>query len=179
VAGVQRIVRGEPLPPAHRARGVPLLRRTARESAERLLVVVRERAPLHLGPALEVGRRREVEAVEERALVETRRTLPRPVAERRLELADVRLDHPAVEPEVLEAEEDLLAPEVAPERVDGLGQQAPRPVLVRVRPEDGDDLLARDAALAGAREQREDREPARLRRSADDRSAVGGEGQAA
>ena len=81
-----------------------------------------------------------------------------------VELDDVYLDEIEVESQVLRSDERILAAEVASQRVDGLVQGPARAIVWLVRPEQRDDLLARNARSAGARQESEYRETSRLRR---------------
>lgn len=79
------------------------------------------------------------------------------------ELDDIHLDHVEVDPEVFRPDQRIVRAEVPLQRIDRLVQGAPSAVVRLVRPEEREDLLARDAGPAGRREERQHGKPPRLR----------------
>jgi hypothetical protein len=162
------------------AGAVPALDRRPGELLEHLPVVVPEVVPLPRRPPLELGSARQVEPVEKPAAVERRRPLERALAPRGLELDHVGGHDRGVESEVL-GPDDRIVPsevaEVAAQRVEGLRQELPPALVVGVRPEQADHLLAGDPSIARARQEREHGQPPGLGRRAAERNAVTGRGQ--
>ena len=116
------------------------------------------------------ARAREAESVEKRRGVQrdgVRRVTAREGGVERFGVAPENL---AVEAKVLRSDECIIAPEIAAQRVEGLRDDAPTLFLVGVRPEEREQFAARRAALTAARDDRENREPAWLRRRAGERS---------
>jgi len=127
------------------------------ELLQRVHVPRREAGALRLHPSLEARRVGEVEAAQERPEVERDRVGERAARERRVELGDVALDDRGVEAERIGADERRLA-ERAPNGVQELLQRVPAGGRGALGPQRGDELIARQAAIARGGEQREERE---------------------
>ena len=80
------------------------------------------------------------------------------------ELDDVDLNEIEIQAEIFRAKECVLAAEITSERVDSLVQGFACFIVGLVRPQEREDLLARDTGPTGARQERQHRETSRLRR---------------
>ena len=80
-------------------------------------------------------------------------------------------------PQLAYAENRVIGAKLLPERVDALRDGAARFVVIGVRPDERRDLLPGDAAIAGTREQRQQRQTTGLRRGASDSPAVAAHGK--
>jgi hypothetical protein len=96
-----------------------------------------------------------------------------------LELGDVTRDDVGIQSEVLRADDDILGAEIAAYGIERFGERRARAFVVGVGPEERDDLVARHAAFARAREQCEDREAPGLSGCTAHRTGVSKDGQAA
>src|SRR6185437_13698665 len=109
-------------------------------------------------PLVEAGRARHVDAVEEGRCVECNRRFVVSAADRSVELADVGLDRARIDRELLAAEHDRVAARVALERVERLVERMASAVGVGLRPEEREQLVARDAARSAGGNDGEHRE---------------------
>ncbi len=121
----------------------------------------RQPAALSRSPLLELVRIAQVKAVEERSAINRDSVLQRPAVERRLEVGYVEPDDVAVQPQGIGAEESVVADLLA-EVIEQLVQGMSGGIGGAFGAECGDQLVARDSALAARREQDQEREPASL-----------------
>ena len=93
-------------------------------------------------------------------------------ANSRGELGDVAGDELRVEPQLLHADDRFVGAKLLTERVDALRDRPTSTLVVGVRPHEGGELLARDASVTGAREEREQRHATRLSRRPGQRAPI-------
>ncbi len=118
-----------------------------------------------------------MKAVEKGSGVHTGRLFPLSSAGRGREVSYVAPQNIRVEPEILAAEDHLLIPEVLSQGIDRLAQPPAPPLLVRVRPEERQQLFAGEPPVAGACQHGEQRKPARLGRGTGQRLALSRDGE--
>ena len=146
------------------ASGVVAHLRLYRQRLQRLLILPRERRPPRLGPALELGPAREVEPVQERAAVQLRRPLEQAGAPRLVELPQVARDGLAIQPELARAGDEPRRFQAPADPVGELAQTVGGRRGRRLGPQECEQLLTRDAAIARAREHGQQRHSLALER---------------
>src|SRR5215217_6427784 len=155
-------------PPAHRFGPVAALLRTLRQLLQRLGVAACQGGAFLFRPPLELRRRRQVEAIEERAGVARGGVFQAPALNGRLEPRHVAGDQIGIEPQVAAAEKDVVRAEVLAQGVERLIQPPAGPLLLGIGPEVGQHFFAGEPLLAGGRQERENGQTAGLcRRSTD------------
>src|SRR5215218_921947 len=165
---VERILSRDLPPPAHRFGPVAALLRTLRQLLQRLGVAACQGGALLFRPPVELRRRGQVEAIEERAGVARGGVFQAPPLNGRLELCYVAGDQIGIEPQVAAAEKDLVRAEVLAQGVERLIQPPAGPLLLRIGPEVGQHFFAGEPLLAGGRQERQNGQTAGLcRRSTD------------
>jgi hypothetical protein len=150
--GVDRVFRRQATPPDDGRRVIATRLRGERTLLECGIAVMLERAPLFVYPALELARAGEMEAVEKWSTVESRGTLIRARLERLLELGDIAREDICTKPEVAHSHNRIVGPEVSPQHVHCLRQQAASTLLVGIRPEVTNDLFTRDPPVTRPRQ---------------------------
>jgi hypothetical protein len=136
-------------------------------------------AALVVGPPVEVARPGHAEAVEERPGVVRGRRLEPPGPHVGVEGEHVAGGDVGVQPQLVHAEHEVVARQVAPQRVERLVEGAARRLGLGVGPEQREQLLARDPPIARPRDERDQRQAARLRRGAVGAHPVAGDRQPA
>jgi hypothetical protein len=111
-----------------------------------------DRGALALGPAREFVGAGQVESVEERAVVEIHGALVFAAREGGRKLRDVARGERRIQPQILRADYGFFHAEIAAQRIERLRQRARTALVVGVGPQEAQQLFARDAPLAGARE---------------------------
>src|SRR5699024_10469890 len=109
-------------------------------------------------PRLELAFSAEVEAVQENAAVGSGSSLAVVAAKRVAKLPDVARDGLRIETEVARRQYHVGVAERQAERVDELLQRGTGALLVALRPKQRGRRVARDPAITGVREQRQERE---------------------
>jgi hypothetical protein len=174
---VQRIKRREAPQPAHRTSGVPGGVAAVRYPSENLLILVSEGAPLLLCPSLEGVRARQVEPLEERPPVQLGRAFEVATIDGGVKRGHVAGDQIGIEAQVLQSQENILRPQVAPERIERLGERPPTPLLIGVRPQLGNQAIAGHPSITSHREQRQQRKAPRLSGCSAQRTTIAGDVQ--
>ncbi len=90
------------------------------------------------------------------------------------ELTDIRGGKFGVQPEVLDPGNDLLRPQIPPQRIERLGQGPASPLVIGLGPQESEQRIPGDPEFASLRQQREQRQAARLPRRSRHRPTVVG-----
>ena len=170
--GIGRVERRQPAPPEDRATPVLAPGGRSRGRLEQRAVVGRDPFSLFLRPTGEVGRPRQMEVAQKRAGVQPRGLLERARRPRDLEGRQIHLDQLGIEPQVAGAEDGLLGAQLLAQRVERLVETAASALLLLLPPEQCRQAVPVHPALAGAGQDREDRETPRLLGVAAQRAAI-------
>ena len=133
-----------------------------RETSNRIEVYALQPAAFTRGPLVELGGRLDEHTVEKRASVH--RECRRVVGPRNgiVEVVNIARHHGRIERECRRSGNGILISEIAPERVHPLLQRVTRPLVIALRPQQREQLVARYTRRAGSGEHGEEREAAAL-----------------
>jgi len=160
--GVQRADDGKALAPFDLVARSPCAFSLARETLQRADHPVLQPCALARGPLLEFAAARQVEAVGEGTGVQGRGPLVIPGSQRLLQLPHVALEPPPIQPKVASTLEEILGLQGLARGVERLGQRMTGAFLAGFGPEQRDQLVATEAALACDGEDDQQRKQAAL-----------------
>ena len=164
-ARAEGVLGGEPAQPGHGAREIPVRLERGRRLLHGLRVATGQARALVVHPAAELRRGvGDVEPLEQRTPIQLERFGGLSSVERGVEGDRVARHDLPVEPYlVIAAAEDRIGAERAPQKVDGLAEGVAGVLLVMLRPEEGEQLVAPVQAAWGCEDEVcEERDPARL-----------------